>query len=92
MATAIKKCRVCGKTYEACHTMRQPVGSFRWQEVACSPECGSVYLSRIMSSRRGSNNATELQNNTVPDIIESIDSDDELEFDEQELEEYFSAE
>lgn len=50
MATAIKKCRVCGKQYEACHTVKT-AGSFRWQEVACSPECGSIYLSKIEESR-----------------------------------------
>lgn len=33
MATAVKKCRVCGKTYEACRTMMdRAVGVFRWQE------------------------------------------------------------
>lgn len=26
-------------------------GRFRWQEVACSPECGAIYLERIERSR-----------------------------------------
>ncbi len=51
MATAAKKCRVCGKSYEACHTMSKTAGVFRWQEVACSPECGAEYLRLIMESR-----------------------------------------
>lgn len=52
MATAVKKCRVCGKTYEACRTMMdRAVGVFRWQEVACSPECGAEYLRRVTESR-----------------------------------------
>lgn len=51
MAKAIKKCRVCGKPYEACHTARRIDGAFRWQDVACSPECGNIYLSRVMESR-----------------------------------------
>ena len=51
MATAIKVCRVCGKEYEACHTLKRVAGVFRWQEVACSPECGSIYLAKIEASR-----------------------------------------
>jgi hypothetical protein len=44
-------CRVCGNTYEACKTPHTPGVSFRWQDVACSPECGEVYLHRILVSR-----------------------------------------
>ncbi len=45
-------CRVCGKEYEPCRTAIRAPGVFHWQEVACSPECGEVYLRRIMESRR----------------------------------------
>lgn len=52
MATAVKTCRVCGKAYEACRTMmNRTAGVFRWQEVACSPECGAEYLRRINEAR-----------------------------------------
>lgn len=51
MASAVKKCRVCGKEYEACRSANRAAGVFRWQEVACSPECGAVYLQRINESR-----------------------------------------
>lgn len=51
MATAIKICRVCGKEYPACHSLRRGDTTFRWQEVACSPECGAEYLRRILISR-----------------------------------------
>ena len=51
MATAVKKCRVCGKEYKACRTLKRSAGIFRWQDVACSPGCGSVYLARIEASR-----------------------------------------
>ena len=44
MPTAVKTCRVCGKSYAACRTMSKAAGVFRWQEVACSPECGAEYL------------------------------------------------
>lgn len=51
MATAVKRCRVCGKEYEACRSANRAAGVFRWQEVACSPECGSIYLQKINESR-----------------------------------------
>lgn len=51
MASAIKKCRVCGKEYEACRSADRTAGVFRWQEVACSPECGAIYLQQINESR-----------------------------------------
>ena len=46
----ILQCRVCGKEYEACRTGAIG-GEFRWQDVACSQECGSEYLRRIKLSR-----------------------------------------
>lgn len=49
MARVMMTCRVCGKEYEACRSAN--VGAFRWQEVACSPECGAEYLRRINESR-----------------------------------------
>ncbi len=51
MASATKKCRVCGKEYEACRSADRAAGVFRWQEVACSPECGAKYLEQIIASR-----------------------------------------
>lgn len=51
MATAIKICRVCGKEYPVCHSLRRGDTTFRWQEVACSPECGEEYLRQILISR-----------------------------------------
>lgn len=51
MASATKVCRVCGKAYEACRSADRRAGVFRWQEVACSPECGAIYLRQINESR-----------------------------------------
>lgn len=51
MATATKKCKVCGKEYEYCHTVRRNASIFRWQDVACCIEHGSIYLARIKASR-----------------------------------------
>lgn len=49
--TPKKQCRVCGKDYEPCHSTKLQPGVFRWREVACSPECGAIYLQRIQESR-----------------------------------------
>ena len=46
---SIKACRVCGKEYEACRSAS--TGAFRWQEVACSPECGEIYFRRVNEAR-----------------------------------------
>lgn len=51
MASVTKRCRVCGKEYEACRSANRAAGVFRWQEVACSPECGAIYLQKINESR-----------------------------------------
>ena len=89
MATAIKKCRVCGKPYEACHTIRRVAGVFRWQEVACSPECGSIYLARIEESRNAKpvevkdENAVEETKVVVGLIEDDEDEDETTSFDDE---------
>lgn len=45
------KCRVCGKEYEPCRSAKLQDGVFRWREVACSPDCGAIYLQQINESR-----------------------------------------
>lgn len=88
MATAIKICRVCGKEYEACHTQR-PVTVFRWQEVACSPECGSIYLAQIEESRKTVVANTTVNKTEPIELINDIEDDiDEDEFN-REIDEYF---
>lgn len=78
MATATKICRVCGKEYEACHTLKRVAGVFRWQDVACSPECGSVYLAKIEASRAGSAPAREAEDigNITSDAYGVVDYDE----------------
>jgi len=50
MAIPTKKCKTCGKLYEACRTPN-PHGVFRWRDVACSVECAEKYLAAIEKSR-----------------------------------------
>lgn len=52
MALGIKICKVCGKEYEACHTLRPNLNNeFRWKDVACCEAHGAEYLRQIMESR-----------------------------------------
>lgn len=51
MPKHIKICRICGKEYEACRSSHRSDTTFRWQDVACSIECGMKYLEKIEKSR-----------------------------------------
>lgn len=53
MPKTMKVCRVCGKQYEACYTPKVNPNVFRYQDVACSPECGRIYLKRVYDARNG---------------------------------------
>lgn len=64
-------CSVCGKTYEMCVTAARGGSVFRWQEVACSPECGAEYLRRVRISRGQIPDDT--QNSTVPPMQETAE-------------------
>jgi len=50
MTKGIRICKVCGKEYPYCRTERKST-IFRYQDVACCPEHGSIYLARINESR-----------------------------------------
>lgn len=75
MPKVMKKCRVCGKSYEACRTLDTRVGVFRWQDVACSPECGSVYLEQILTSR----NKTQVVNPEEEAVPEAVTIQEDVE-------------
>ena len=66
MSTAIKKCKVCGVEYPYCKTVVKD-GTFRYQDVACCPEHGSIYLAQIMESRGIKTKTDVKENDTVKD-------------------------
>lgn len=88
MATAILKCRVCGKEYEACRSAKRVDGVFRWKDVACSPEHGATYLDLVRKSRAKQHDA--VATNLVDEAFALLDEeylddvDDELFYDESE--------
>lgn len=65
MPKVMKTCRVCGRPYEACRTATNTIGVFRWQDVACSPECGSVYLQKLNESRGVSVKESETKQTSI---------------------------
>ncbi len=86
MATAMLKCRVCGKEYKACRNARRVDGVFRWQDVACSPEHGATYLNLIRESRAETHdtvaNDTDNKAYALFDEEYSDESDEEMFYDE----------
>lgn len=81
MAKGTRRCKVCGVEYEYCHTVRKN-NIFRWQDVACSPEHGSIYLARILESRKErpiEDNVAAKNDGVVTDFSDLIeDEEDEL--------------
>ena len=77
MASMNKTCRVCGKEYEACRSANRTAGVFRWQEVACSPECGALYIEKIIESRKPANVIKRnSRKKEIPEImVESAEND-----------------
>ena len=51
MTSQMVKCRVCGKEHKPCKSAKYDPTVFNWREVACSPQCGQIYLERIIASR-----------------------------------------
>lgn len=51
MPKQTKVCRVCGKTYESCRSIKNGSGVFNWREMCCSPECGQTYFKRVQEAR-----------------------------------------
>lgn len=92
MAFGTKKCKVCGAEYEYCRTKYQNTDIFRYQDVACSPEHGSIYFAKVMASRaKTTNDNVETKKaKSVKTESEENDEYDELfeeDFDDDDLEE-----
>lgn len=46
-----KICKVCGKEYEPCRSIRPTDSVFNWRVVACSPQCGQEYFRQVTEAR-----------------------------------------
>lgn len=83
MATGIKRCRVCGKEYPYCKTASRP-GVFRYQDVACCPEHGSIYLKKVLAARSegtSTENYSDQTENNIDDELKYITIEDDVDDD-----------
>ena len=67
MPQGTRICKICGKEYSYCKTLKAPE-MFRWQDVACCAKHGQEYLKRIIESRTPSKNTQS--KNEFTDIAE----------------------
>lgn len=87
----IRKCKVCGKEYEYCHTLRSNT-IFRWQDVACCIEHGTEYFAKVAASRGESFDTAAAEPKTSnspkadPKVAEDISDDIEAEIKPEESE------
>lgn len=82
MAEGTKPCKICGTPFVPCLT-QLPFG-FNWRTVACSPECGQVYLHKIMVSRGLIDEQPEETETKMP-ADEEIAEEQEPEIEEAEI-------
>ena len=86
MPDEMAQCRVCGKEYKMCRTVKTVRGAYDWRRVACSPECGAAYFAEIQrtraaaekKSKRLSTNTAAIKpkdstNNVGKDVIQAIE-------------------
>lgn len=89
MSIGTKTCKTCGKQYKVCHTPRRKKNMFRWQDVACSPECGSEYFKAVLIARGQYTEPATIETTDIENQdIGAVDEDDE-DCDEIDLDDYF---
>ena len=81
---ANKICKVCGKEYVPCRSLRPGDGTFNWRVVACSPRCGEEYFRRVSVARGEISEESEPvemepQIEQDNDTFETFDADAEIE-------------
>ena len=74
-----RKCKNCGKEFETCRSFYANDGEFRWQNVACSPECGAAYLAAVLESRSAAGRTADINGAKTP--AESEEEDEQFEDD-----------
>lgn len=59
-----KPCKVCGKLYTPCGDCERDNIAFHWRTVACSYECGQIYLAKVMAAREVGNENLYIEEST----------------------------
>ena len=68
-------CKVCGKEFKVCMNCRNRSegGSYNWRAVACSPECGDIYLKQVLAARAAENGQVEkMTEKTTEKVVEKV--------------------
>ena len=82
MALNYLNCKECGKEYKACNPIGIKQNRFRWQTVACSPECGEIYLERFLAAKAEAHKQEVVSEPESSDVVElyipDFDDEDEL--------------
>ena len=87
MATGTRICKVCGCEYPYCRTSR-PTGIFRWQDVACCPEHGSIYFAEVAASRGETFEGLEGVDALAPVAASVEDNREDIPFDYEDDDDY----
>lgn len=72
-------CKTCGKEYEACPHIRELNNPYRWQDVACSPECGAKYFAEVLRARGQFDDAVKFEPKAPEEESLPRDNRDEVE-------------
>lgn len=67
---ATKICKVCGKEYVPCKSIRPADTTFNWRVVACSPQCGEEYFRQVAVAR-----------GEVSEEVDSIETEAQVNYD-----------
>ena len=74
MAKGTRICRICGKEYEYCHSVKIWDGVNRWQDIACCPEHGAQYFAEVLGN---SGAKADVEYQSLVGKASSNDSDDQ---------------
>lgn len=75
MAQVTRICKNCGKAYVACRTAPTNAGTYRWQDVGCSPECGAAYLNAVLRARHADRVADVRELDGTKVVVEIVPED-----------------
>lgn len=85
MPKGTKICKVCGVEYPYCKTENRG-NRFRYQDVACCPEHGSIYFAKILESRKETpkENVSSIadKNDVITNFSDLIDDEEDELFEE----------
>lgn len=72
MAERKRTCKICGKEYIPCRSLRNVDSLYNWRKVACSPKCGEEYFRQIAESRKepGTEDNTVIENSAFDESAE----------------------